>query len=545
MSEKLRTAFRDTRTAADLLSAGRPPKSVSYNKKLSIPQSLRNKLAKVQNITKATANAVSDVTDASDGKQASKTADKLLLGATRFAAAATAASLFNLLNGKSAGAVLSVQKAASAVSLGARIIEETDPTKLTRPYEDGLSINKAQAAQSLAVTTASSILGSLINGVPLASGIPPQFKIFKTLAALKASPRLFDPSKVKTTTDPATDVTGNAAAFKPIGGPDDALVAQCGLLKDEIMYRLVLLAENVYTPIRDYVASMNFPPVKILEGFRAENTKNSPHERGEAIDITLGDGSLTNGSQLFDLAVWCRDHINYDQLILCFSDVAGGQAWIHISLSPSNNRRQVFTKPFNDVHREGLYHFNVYTDPVQLSSDQAYVDEQTSLAAAGITLLSARETLKQPIGVNTPEQSDGFNAWTDMDCGFVPPPPYTNTTPINYYWEPPVGVSLDAETIRTQIHDDILDSLGIDCYTEEGIQSLSVCDDGARFDIDYWIGVSQTPSSFSDGIWWVGWNGYYLSRIVNAVNNGDCASGDRGQLSSNNYIIGSDTWPTC
>lgn len=550
--------FRDTRTAAELLSAASPPKGIKFVKKLPIPPSLRNAIGKAQNIVgnaqnavgnaqnaaQQAANNVTSQLDSSDLREAKTAANKVMLGATTAIAATTAASALNVLNGKTAKAISSVQNIASMVSLGASIIEETNPSKLVRPFKDGLSINPAQAAKSLGLTAASGILGSLVTGVPLASGMPPAFKIFKTLASLKASPRLYDPTGANSTE--STPSTTSSDKFKQVGGPADMLVAQSGLLKDEIMYRLVLLAENVYAPIRDYVAAQGLPPVVILEGFRAENTKISQHERGEAMDITLGDGSLAQGENLYNLAIWCRDHIHYDQIVLCFSDVGGGHAWIHVSFSPSTNRRQLFTKPFNDVHVEGLHHYDEYTDTQIRSADQAIFDEQNKLATEFTTTLAARDALMNPVSVNTPEQASGIGQ-TSEGTGWMPPPPNTGDPTDPYYWEVPDGVSLDSGVIYQEIRADLLAAIGIDIDDPVQVAQTPGLNCDGPWNVNYWIELSQTPGSFSDGWWWVGWNGYWLSRIVNAVES-NCAnteSGDRSALDrSKHMIVGSENWPT-
>lgn len=146
-----------------------------------------------------------------------------------------------------------------------------------------------------------------------------------------------------------------------------------------------------------------------------------------------------------------------------------------------------------------------------------------------------------PVNPMSDIASDNGGSGSSGGSDWAPPPPYTAG---EYYWEIPAGVSLDDAVIREQIHTDLLRELGVDCYTESGIQQLSVCE---RFDIDYWIRESKKPGSFSDGEWWVGWNGYFLSRIVNPVRRGaeECGIGDRSRLDrSLNVIKESKTWPT-
>jgi len=62
------------------------------------------------------------------------------------------------------------------------------------------------------------------------------------------------------------------------------------------------------------------------------------HPRGEAADIELP------GIPNHDLAVWIRDNLTFDQLILEFHTVGvPASGWVHVSFSQEHNRQEVMT----------------------------------------------------------------------------------------------------------------------------------------------------------------------------------------------------------
>jgi len=257
----------------------------------------------------------------------------------------------------------------------------------------------------LAKTAAAGIATSLMSGSPLASGLPTVPRQFKTTASLFKSPRFFNPKNESFALDQAEAIVA-ASAVKQVTISTSAgrLYSQRGLLEDELMHRLTLLAENVYAPTNQYSILAGWGALTILEGFRAENSTTSAHEIGEAIDITLGNGDLTNAERCFQLAVWMRDHILYDQLILCFDASGGGQVWIHASFRLTARRRQVLTKAFNDTHTDGLHHYQY----------ASATTEQTTLVTEGenfSAMLANRQARLQPVGLDTalPQTSGGLS----------------------------------------------------------------------------------------------------------------------------------------
>ena len=315
------------------------------------------------------------------------------MGATKVATASIASKFLGNIAGRVSKPLGKIQQATSTLALGVEVIEELDPKKLVRPLIEGAAVDSLQLGKDLVETTAQGIVGSMIAGVPLASGLPPAIKTFKTLASIKASPRYIGPN--------GPTVPGTSPELVPTSVK---IYPQNGMLEDEIMHRLVLLAENVYQPIADYVAASNLPRLQILDALRSENSRISSHERGEAVDLALAGGDVTD---LYNLAIWVRDNVAYDQLILCHSNVAGGQSWLHVSFSPVIRRRQVYTKTFNDEFVDGLHIYGAYTNPAQLAQDRADAAERALVGVDIVQRLASRDSRLSPVGVNTPEHGAG------------------------------------------------------------------------------------------------------------------------------------------
>lgn len=371
--------FTDPRPFTELLNSDRPPRSLKFIKKNPVPPKIRALMAKVKGKLSA-ATTSTGVT--SIGKAA-------LRGAAKVAVAASANKVLGAITGKLGKPFTSVKKLATAASTGVLIAEELREAHLKRPLFEGPAINGLRAGKQLAETTAQGVMGSLIGGVPLANGLPPAVKIFKTLTSLKASPRYFNPRATSTVAANTVATTGTII-----------VTPQRGLLEDEIVYRLTLLAENVYEPLAKYATEHGLGRPEIIEALRSENTGISQHEKGEAMDITL-----PLAANLYALAVWARDNVLYDQLILCYT---ARQTWLHVSFSPETRRREVLTKLFNDEFIQGLHVVGAYTDMTLLSSDKAAAAANDVIANDMIQRLAARDSRLSPVGVNTPEQTSGL-----------------------------------------------------------------------------------------------------------------------------------------
>lgn len=512
---KKKFGFRDVRAAAALLASGRPPKSIQIKKSSGVS----SKLSKLK-------NKVSGAT--------SKILKSKIVGAATTAAlgpvaVAFAAKLIGKVKlpkfgfGKLGGGASKVTAIAAGVALGAKIIEETNPEKIRRPLNEGLSASASAMAKPLAETVAKSVATGLVSA-SLGSGLPMRPREFKTPSSLVKSPRFFNPLNDSFTLDAKENtIAEKAVKHVSISTPENRLYPQRGLLEDEIMYRLVLLAENVYAPTNQYTIDRGWGAVKILDGFRVENSTTSDHEKGEALDLTLGDGSLNNTERCFDLAQWMRDNILYDQLILCFDASAGGQVWIHASFRPDARRRQVLTKAFNDTHVDGLH---IYEWTPASSEDQA-------LQAAGdafSTMLADRQQRLQPIGLDTPTPQDlagngigvGTSGGFGGDCVF---PPAGQGSPLDTpnYWEAPPGLNLSSGALYNEIREGINSALGLDINNPEDLDALNR-GSGDSFDVGYWISKSQVPDQLTGGRWVVGFHEYWLARIVNCYEGGDCGS---------------------
>lgn len=110
-------------------------------------------------------------------------------------------------------------------------------------------------------------------------------------------------------------------------------------IKDaQIITNLKLLCENILDPIRDYFNK----PVQInsayrsLEVNRAVGSKDtSQHTMGKAADIEI------KGVDNLDLAIWVRNNLEYDQLILEFYDgINPDSGWVHVSYNQNFNRKE-------------------------------------------------------------------------------------------------------------------------------------------------------------------------------------------------------------
>lgn len=444
---KKKFAFRDVRKAAELLASGRPPRSITFKKF----NAASKKLSKLK-------NKVSGATSKILKSKITSAATTALLGPVAGAFAAKLLGKVKLPGfGKLTGGVSKVQSAARSVSLGASIAEETNAEKIRRPLKEGLSASPSAMAKALGETSGASLAGSMLSAVPLAAALPTLPREFKTATSLVKSPRFFNPLNETYPLD-ATELAATERAVKhvTVSTPTERLYPQRGLLEDELMYRLTLLAENIYAPTQTYAVSQGFGSVKILEGFRAENSATSQHEVGEAMDITLGDGTLTHSAHCFALAQWMRDHILYDQLILCFDVSGGGQVWIHASFRVDGRRRQVLTKAFNDIHMEGLHLLR----PAPVTSDELLLQRA---GAQFESMLADRQKRLEPVGLDTlrPQElpvesfgSDTINGGGESD---------TASVPLVWAWQDLGGPAVTGNTLdgyRTEFFATIQKSVG-------------------------------------------------------------------------------------
>lgn len=119
---------------------------------------------------------------------------------------------------------------------------------------------------------------------------------------------------------PNTPYTSN----NPAGGDNKYIKAQYGLTVPQILNNLANLAKNVYEPIK-----ARYPRVIITNTFRqgppgAAKTQ-AQHGLGMAMDLVFPGYS---NNQYYDIAVWIRDNLPFDQLL---QEKCGPKIWIHIS----------------------------------------------------------------------------------------------------------------------------------------------------------------------------------------------------------------------
>lgn len=157
--------------------------------------------------------------------------------------------------------------------------------------------------------------------------------------------------------------------------------AQSGLLEDDVVYRLSLLATNVLQPLKN-----QFPNIYIVSGLREANSGVGQHEKGEAADIRLTNQTDAN---LLAMAVYARDHLAFDQLILNFT--TDQVPWMHISFSCDSLRYQVLTKDFSDTFHEGLSIVVPYTGE-ELAAQVREVKALDEQIFAEMTKMQARES---------------------------------------------------------------------------------------------------------------------------------------------------------
>lgn len=125
------------------------------------------------------------------------------------------------------------------------------------------------------------------------------------------------------------------------------LVAQSGLSYGQLLQNLQAVALNVCEPVFNL-----YPNMYITSGFRTVGSNpNSQHPKGQAVDIQFKG---LPAKDYFKIANLLAKSLNYDQLLLEYSNYTRNP-WIHISFSHnSKNRNQVLTFWNNKTHAQGL-----------------------------------------------------------------------------------------------------------------------------------------------------------------------------------------------
>jgi predicted chitinase len=106
-----------------------------------------------------------------------------------------------------------------------------------------------------------------------------------------------------------------------------------GLTKSQIMDNLRGLTVNVLDPIKAKYPNMQMNSLLRFDVPSGGSAK-SQHLIGQAVDLSFG-----NIQQHYDIALWIRDNVAYDQLLLEYYHGKGGfTSWIHVSFNPAGNR---------------------------------------------------------------------------------------------------------------------------------------------------------------------------------------------------------------
>jgi predicted chitinase len=104
-----------------------------------------------------------------------------------------------------------------------------------------------------------------------------------------------------------------------------------GLTKAELLDNLRGLCVNVLEPIKK-----RFPQMKLTSSLRFGKNE-AQHGMGLAADMQFGGGLAA--PVLYDAALWIRDNVAYDQLLLEYGTFGGVfQGWVHASFNPNGNR---------------------------------------------------------------------------------------------------------------------------------------------------------------------------------------------------------------
>lgn len=102
------------------------------------------------------------------------------------------------------------------------------------------------------------------------------------------------------------------------------------------------LVDEFLQPLREVIDM----PIVITSGYRSDElnyeiggSATSQHSKGEAVDIECF------GMSNKQLAVYIRDHMDFDQLILEFYDPneGGNSGWVHVSYKKEGNRKEVLS----------------------------------------------------------------------------------------------------------------------------------------------------------------------------------------------------------
>jgi hypothetical protein len=120
-----------------------------------------------------------------------------------------------------------------------------------------------------------------------------------------------------------------------------------GLSVAEIACNLKLLTVNCIIPI-----IQKYPNAFVTNTWRPySGNPRSQHPKGQAADIQFRG---IPKSEYYNIALWIRENITYDQLLLEYKTTGSGLPWIHISFDKDKSRAQVLTLLNNKTYSQGL-----------------------------------------------------------------------------------------------------------------------------------------------------------------------------------------------
>lgn len=113
---------------------------------------------------------------------------------------------------------------------------------------------------------------------------------------------------------------------------------------EEYIPKLKFVCEHILEPPRNFY-NIPFRPNSVyrcpaLNAAIPGSSPTSQHMKAEAVDFEIP--TINN----FELAEWCKNHLNFDQLILeCYIVGRTNSGWVHVStkINPEENRHQVLT----------------------------------------------------------------------------------------------------------------------------------------------------------------------------------------------------------
>ncbi|MHA1816200.1 MAG: hypothetical protein ACTSX1_09360 [Candidatus Heimdallarchaeaceae archaeon] len=120
---------------------------------------------------------------------------------------------------------------------------------------------------------------------------------------------------------------------------------QLGLTYADLVCNHKGWAVNVGEPLSTQFGRDN---MLITSGFRAGN-QTSQHNKSQAADIQY---PLLTNTQVFNIAVWIKENVSYDQMIL---EYGGQKPWVHLSFNRAGNRPSSAPNKFGTRVSPGNY----------------------------------------------------------------------------------------------------------------------------------------------------------------------------------------------